>query len=128
MSSLPAGSRTETLASATGSENDKKFVFHVVLAVVGADNLGLVDRTNEDCSRPVALREAQADRRPVGYWTKRDRSTVYSFSESEPLALSRSSFSISSAALKPTTWRNSSRACWARAWFRSAMPRPCVSR
>jgi hypothetical protein len=36
--------------------DDEKFVFHVVLAVVGADNLSLVYRTDEDCSRSVALR------------------------------------------------------------------------
>ena len=36
--------------------DDEKFVFHVVLAVVGADNLGLVNRTDDDCSRSVALR------------------------------------------------------------------------
>jgi hypothetical protein len=33
--------------------DDEKFVFYMVLAVVGADNLGLVNRTDEDCSRPV---------------------------------------------------------------------------
>ena len=35
---------------------DEKFIFHVVLAVVGADHLGLVNRNDEDYSRPVALR------------------------------------------------------------------------
>ena len=33
--------------------DDEKFVFHVVLAVVGADNLRLVNRTDEDCGRPI---------------------------------------------------------------------------
>jgi hypothetical protein len=68
------------------------------------------------------------NRHSVSYGTKRARSAAYSFAEIEPLNLSRSSFSSSSATLKPTKWRNSSRACWVRAWFRSAMPRPCVNR
>ena len=36
--------------------DDEKLVFHLVLAVVGADNLSLVDRADEDRRRPVALR------------------------------------------------------------------------
>ena len=33
--------------------DDKKVVFDVVHTVVGADNLGLVNRTDKDCGRPV---------------------------------------------------------------------------
>ena len=51
------------------------------------------------------------NRHSVSYGTKRARSAAYSFAEIEPLNLSRSSFSSSSATLKPTKWRNSSRAC-----------------
>jgi hypothetical protein len=34
--------------------DDEKVVFDVVDAVVGADNLGIVNRTDEDCGRLVA--------------------------------------------------------------------------
>jgi hypothetical protein len=43
--------------------DDEKFVFHMVLAVVGADNLGLVYRTDEDCSRLVAPRGRSGPRK-----------------------------------------------------------------
>ena len=35
--------------------DDEKFVFHVVLAVVAADNLGCVNRTDEDRGQPIGL-------------------------------------------------------------------------
>ena len=43
--------------------------------------------------------------RALGYCTSLARRRVYSSSEIDLLAFSRSSFSISSAALKPTAWR-----------------------
>jgi hypothetical protein len=36
--------------------DNEKFVFNVVHTVVTADNLGLVNRTDQDRSRPVTLR------------------------------------------------------------------------
>ena len=51
---------------------------------------------------------------------------VYSSSDMDFCDFSRSSFSISSAALKPAIWRISSRAIRAWARLRSAMPPPWV--
>ena len=48
---------------------------------------------------------------PERYCTSWARSRVYSASLIDPACLSRPSFSISSAALKPTTFLSSSRAC-----------------
>lgn len=60
--------------------------------------------------------------------TRRALSLAYSASVIDPLALSSSSFLISSATLNPTTLRSSSRAFSAWACWRSAMPPPWVSR
>ena len=62
------------------------------------------------------------------YETSLARSRANSWSEIEPDFLSRSSFSISSATLKPTARRSSSRACCACWLVRSAMPRDWVIR
>jgi hypothetical protein len=40
--------------------DDEKFVFHVVLAVVAANNLGLMNRTDENCGRPTVVRGQRA--------------------------------------------------------------------
>src|SRR5262245_28123021 len=56
------------------------------------------------------------------YETSLVRSRANSWSVIDPDFLSRSSFSISSATLKPTTRRSSSRACCACWLLRSAMP------
>src|SRR6516162_923417 len=56
------------------------------------------------------------------HWTSLARSCVNSWSLIDPDFFSRSSFSISSATLKPTTLRSSSRACCACWLLRSAMP------
>ena len=50
----------------------------------------------------------------IDHCTARARSREYSSLEIAFEFFSRSSFSSSSATLKPTTWRSSSRACWAR--------------
>ncbi len=60
--------------------------------------------------------------------SSRARRVLYSASLIEPAAFSLSSFSISSAALKPTAWRSCSRAFSAWAMSRSAMLAPWVTR
>jgi hypothetical protein len=58
------------------------------------------------------------------YCTSRVRSRVNSASLIDPSFFNRSSFSISSAVLKPITRLSSSRASWACCALRSAMPLP----
>jgi hypothetical protein len=74
----------------------------------------------------TASRCGQPDEVPVALWprycTSRARRRVNSSSLIEPAFLSRSSLSISSAALKPTMRRSSSRACCDCCRLRSAIP------
>ena len=89
---------------------------HASLAAFGCLMSQIRPRTRATSGRRYAVctvRTAGECRKQhrIDYETNRARSAAYSFSEIEPLDFSRSSFSISSAALKPTRWRNSSRAC-----------------
>jgi hypothetical protein len=55
--------------------------------------------------RPSSARSIESSREYGAYCTKRPLKRTYSCSEIDPASLSRSSFWISSAALKPTIWR-----------------------
>ena len=82
-------------------------------------------------ANPESLRQNAAYvyiRFSPGYCTARARSREYSSLEILFESFRRSSFSSSSATLKPTKWRSSSRDCSARWVCRSAIPRPCVIR